>query len=155
MKKLNFEIENDEPPAIIFTSSEIITKACDVYVPSLTEEQKAKHYLRWIHKEGAIYNPKTIEELDEDDSEFYEESNFYVFRIKPEIIKLINELETNPRYVYWLNEDNYDLVPINNFSDIFDSVELYLTLGCAAYPVSENELTKVMIVSENWICDDE
>ena len=155
MKKLNFEIENDEPPAIIFTSSEIITKACDVYVPSLTEEQKAKHYLRWIHKEGAIYNPKTIEGLDEDDREFYEESNFYVFRIKPEVRKIINELETNPRYVYWLNEDNNELIPINNFSDIFDSVELYLTLGCAVYPVSENETTKVMIVPENWNYDDE
>lgn len=153
MKKINFEIDNAEPPALIFTGSEIITKACDVYVPYLTEEQKAKHYLRWLHKDGAIYDPKTVEELDEDDREFYEESNFYIFRIKPEVRKIINELETNPRYVYWLNEDNDELVSINNFSDIFDSVELYLTLMDSeggAYQVSRNEITEVMIISETF-----
>lgn len=160
MKKINFEINDDEPNALIFTGSEIITKVCDVYVPYLTEDQKAKHYLRWLHVDGAVYDPKTIEELDEDDREFYEESNFYVFRIKPEIIKLINELETNPRYIYWLNEDNDDsdeLVTINNFSDIFDSVELYLTLidpYGRAYQVSRNETTEVMIIPENWNYDE-
>lgn len=159
MKKINFEIDNDEPPALIFRGSEIITKACDVYVPSLTEEQKAKHYLRWLHKDGAIYDPKTIEELDEDDREFYEESNFYIFRIKPEVRKIINELETNPRYVYWLNEDNDELVSINNFSDILDSIDSRLAtlvdFDGAAYDVSENETTLVIITTLNWDCADE
>jgi len=154
MEKINFEID-DEPSVLIFKGSEIITKACDVYVPSLTEEQKAKHYLRWLHREGANYNPKTIEELDEDDREFYEESNFYVFRIKPEVRKIINEQEDedNPRYIYWLNEDNDELVTIKNFSDLLDSVELYLTLidsDGGSYQVSENETTLVIITTLNW-----
>jgi hypothetical protein len=159
MKKIIFEID-DEPSVLIFKGSEIITKACDVYIPSLTEEQKAKHYLRWLNSEGAIYNPKTIEELDEDDREFYEESNFYVFRIKPQVRKIINELkdEDNSRYIYWL-EDNDELVPINNYSDILDSVEHCLTtlvgFDGAAYQVSENETTQVIIMTLDWNYEDE
>jgi len=93
--------------------------------------------------------------LDEDDREFYEESNFYVFRIKPEVRKIINEQEDedNPRYIYWLNEDNDELVTIKNFSDLLDSVELYLTLidsDGGSYQVSENETTLVIITTLNW-----
>ena len=155
MKKI--EIKNTKPNlkpnALILHDDEILTETCDVYKLDLTEDQKAKHFLKYL-RNRELYPPTSIEGLQK--TSYWGEvknSDFYVFRLKEEFRKMlkIKKSLNNNEYWFFFNEEELTLLwdddssisceikSIPDPSDLFDLISEYIDYR-TDYSYSENKL---------------
>lgn len=116
-----------KPNSLIFYDQDVVIKTCNIYKPDLTEDRKQRHYLKWIQRKYDEYvtSPvnKSIDELSSKYGRyFYENSDFYVIKIKPEFLKELEKEEITFHY----GSDYSSLRNLYFSTDIFDAVGDYI-----------------------------
>lgn len=116
-----------KPNSLIFYDQDVILKTCNVYKPSLTEEQKQRHYLKWIQREYSEYieSPmnKSIDEISSKYGRyFYENSDFYIIKIKPEFL----EEQVKGEIIFHYDSDYSYLRDLYTSTDVYYAVSDYL-----------------------------
>ena len=121
-----------KPNSLIFYDQDVILKTCNVYKPSLTEEQKQRHYLKWIQRKYNEYVTSPVNKsIDEISSKFgrhfYENSDFYIIRIKPEFLKELEKKEITFHY----DSDYSCLKDLFSPTDLFNAVSDFIARSSA------------------------
>ena len=121
------EIVSYKPNSLVFYDQDVILKTCNIYKPDLTKEQKQRHYLKWVQRKYAEYIESPVNKsLDEISSKygsyFYDHSDFYIIKIKPEFLEELNKGEIKFRY----DSDYSYLRDLYDSTDIFYAVSDYI-----------------------------